>query len=311
MHYAVMVISESPEEVEEMLAPYNEQDDAYCEFQDETDEVTRRWNEETVDGFFTPEGKMVDKWHEACFRDPTPDEEEKYKFIGTGWSDGLFHTSKDWGDGKGYRSKIGYTPEGYVPTQVPVKYLYPTLEEYAEEYHGYKKNAEGRYGYYSNPQAKWDWYQIGGRYSGRLQTQLTKFSGVYGQKSLLDDDQVQYGYDQAKIGDLDLARMLRDKEDRIRNCYRETIKQDYNENIKRYQLGLDDEEPIPATEDEYVEMTFKGEQGPLVSAYCILTKDGWESQDDHEKGESWNERLKEVLANADPEQWITIVDIHI
>ena len=44
---------------------------------------------------------------------------------------------------------------------------YKDIDEYAEDYHGYKK-IDGRYGYLRNPNAKWDWYQVGGRWSGLL-----------------------------------------------------------------------------------------------------------------------------------------------
>ena len=47
----------------------------------------------------------------------------------------------------------------------PLKKLYKTLGEYAEQYHGYVYNEEEQgYGYYSNPNAFYDWYVIGGRW---------------------------------------------------------------------------------------------------------------------------------------------------
>lgn len=46
---------------------------------------------------------------------------------------------------------------------------YGSFNEYIQNYYGYKKDPElGVYGYWENPNAKWDWYQIGGRYSGKL-----------------------------------------------------------------------------------------------------------------------------------------------
>jgi hypothetical protein len=57
-------------------------------------------------------------------------------------------------------------PLGTVEFEKPVKEVYPTLEDYATNYHGYKMSAEGRYGYLHNPNSKWDWYVVGGRWNG-------------------------------------------------------------------------------------------------------------------------------------------------
>lgn len=47
----------------------------------------------------------------------------------------------------------------------PLKKLYPTLEEYMEQYWGFIYNEEEQaYGYYENPNAFWDWYELGGRW---------------------------------------------------------------------------------------------------------------------------------------------------
>ena len=45
---------------------------------------------------------------------------------------------------------------------------YPTFESLAEDWFGYRKNADGIYGYTCNPDAKWDWYAIGNRWDGYL-----------------------------------------------------------------------------------------------------------------------------------------------
>ena len=45
---------------------------------------------------------------------------------------------------------------------------YPTFESLAEDWFGYRKNADGIYGYTNNPDAKWDWYAIGNRWDGYL-----------------------------------------------------------------------------------------------------------------------------------------------
>lgn len=52
---------------------------------------------------------------------------------------------------------------------VPFKERFASFEAFVENEFGYQRNHDtGRYGYTANPNAKWDWYQIGGRWSGRL-----------------------------------------------------------------------------------------------------------------------------------------------
>lgn len=47
------------------------------------------------------------------------------------------------------------------------KYKNKPIEEFAEDYFGYRRDENGeRFGYYENPNAKWDWYLIGGRWTG-------------------------------------------------------------------------------------------------------------------------------------------------
>lgn len=64
---------------------------------------------------------------------------------------------------KGYEAKL------CASDGADFKAEYPTIEAYAEDYHGYKKDEVlGRYGYWENPNAKWDWYRIGGRWAGHF-----------------------------------------------------------------------------------------------------------------------------------------------
>lgn len=53
--------------------------------------------------------------------------------------------------------------------EIPLKEIYSTFEEYLEKYLGVKKDEEMQdYGYWENPNAKWDWFHIGGRWAGML-----------------------------------------------------------------------------------------------------------------------------------------------
>jgi hypothetical protein len=113
MSHFIGLVFEKGADYEDMLAPYNEQDDNYCIFEDCTQEVQDRFDnlpekDESLDPYGNPRKYPEDKEH------------------------------------------------------------YPTLEEYAENWFGYRKNEEGKYGYRHNPDAKWDWYAIGNRWDGYL-----------------------------------------------------------------------------------------------------------------------------------------------
>lgn len=61
----------------------------------------------------------------------------------------------------------------YAEEDEKTKSEYPTFDQYASEYHGYKKDREkGVYGRWHNPNSKWDWYVLGGRWNGYFKTKL-------------------------------------------------------------------------------------------------------------------------------------------
>jgi hypothetical protein len=56
---------------------------------------------------------------------------------------------------------------GRPTIEVPIKELYKTVEEFADGYHGYKRDPRTkRIGYWRCKEPKWDWYLIGGRWTG-------------------------------------------------------------------------------------------------------------------------------------------------
>lgn len=60
---------------------------------------------------------------------------------------------------------------------------YKDQYDWVENYHGYYPNKnKTAFGYYHNPNDKWDWYQIGGRWAGKLKLK-TEAIGIRGQKS--------------------------------------------------------------------------------------------------------------------------------
>ena len=91
MSHFIGLVFEKGADYEDMLAPYNEQDDNYCIFEDCTQEVQDRF-------------------------DNLPEKDERLDEDGN--------------------------PRKYPED----KEHYPTIEEYAENWFGYRKNEEGKYG---------------------------------------------------------------------------------------------------------------------------------------------------------------------
>lgn len=212
-HFAVLVATKTPEELDEVLQPYHEFectgcDDQYVVDVDQTEEARQTYEEGTKRRLKSPDGTLHNPYDDKFYRDPTPEEKERIGPIaGTGCGRGMSWTSRDWKDGLGYRTKINFSPEGYEEIEVPLKDV-KTLVEHIDGYygkpvveHGKEPDLKGthKYGYVTvdadgnvikvidrtNPNKQWDWWVIGGRYAGRL---LTKSGMIADQcrKSNLD-----------------------------------------------------------------------------------------------------------------------------
>jgi len=65
----------------------------------------------------------------------------------------------------------------------------------------WKKNSDGNWDEWStyNPNSKWDWYQLGGRWSGRIQLKEGATSGTVGAAGVFGNE---IGIDQALLGEI-------------------------------------------------------------------------------------------------------------
>lgn len=215
-HFAVLVIGENPKK---QLAPYHEfectgNDDEFVKDIDITEEVRAEYEKSTISMLRDNEGKLYSPYDDRFYREPTLAESKKVG-IGSGWAKGISFTSKDWGDGKGYRPKVHFIPEGMEQVTVPHKDL-KTFIEYVKDYEGKELVPFGeklnltnkhKYGYAlidaagnvekiikrTNPNDKWDWHQVGGRFSGTFK---------------LKDGSVS---DQALKKDIDFSSMVLEK----------------------------------------------------------------------------------------------------
>lgn len=236
-HFTVLVIGENPEE---QLAPYHEfectgHDDQHVIDVDKTEDYRQRYAETTTCQLKAPDGTLYEPWADEFYRELTPEEEKKHgplHAMGSGFGGGLSWRSRDWGDGKGYRPKVQFIPDGYEEVRVPYSELMSFVEYVMDDgvepvRHGEQPDLKEKhkYGYAllddagevvkvvdrTNPNSKWDWYLLGGRWTGFF-TLKQEAQGQLGDPSLV---MKHFGYDkptarkadQCRKGDIDFAAM--------------------------------------------------------------------------------------------------------
>ena len=179
-HYIGLVFLRPDADLEETLAPFNEQDEEYMEFVDKTDEVKAEYEKLPescpYEGKYTKEQDETDFINQIWDEAPdtlTPEQEEAFW---KPYNKRDYHTPADIAKDKEYeivpdetkRDGVRFVRKWQADWSYEAsKEKYPTLDEYAKDYCGYRK-VNGRYGYMSNPNAKYDWYSEGGRWSGYL-----------------------------------------------------------------------------------------------------------------------------------------------
>lgn len=185
-HFTVLVIGP---DVEAQLAPFQENNmgdcpEEYLEFHDTETEMREEYDGGKGTRYvIMPDGTRKLPWDE-CFR------------VAKG------------GLGLGFGSSTHEVPEGLEQREVPFNEVYPTFEEFARDWHGAtERNPEhNRFGYYENPNAKWDWYQVGGRWTGKFKLK-TGSVGALGRPGLMTDPAPAGYADQAVKGSVDFEAM--------------------------------------------------------------------------------------------------------
>lgn len=226
-HFSVLVAipEDDGEQLKAALQPYHEfectgDDDQYVQDIDETDEYKSRYETQTYTRLKAPDGTLHYPYDDLFYREPT-DEEKPKVGMGSGCGGGLQWKSKDWGDGKGYRPKVLFVPEGYEEIEVPAKDIM-SFAQYVHEDTGRPivkdggvsvsgDEDSGKYGYIkvnddgdvisiinrTNPNKRWDYWTIGGRWSNRLRLKAS------------DTGEIVYT-DYAKKSDIDFDAMFKD-----------------------------------------------------------------------------------------------------
>lgn len=243
-HFSMLVITdEKPLDhvLERVLMPYHEfectgLDNEFVVDVDVTNDARTKYASDTEKKYKDPTGISHDKYMDRFYREPTAEEAAKIgRGGGSGFSGDISFYSKDWKDGKGYRAKVHFIPEGWEEVEV-YTHDTKTFAEFAAEYYGYpigQEDDEGnifykdetddsdpKYGYvlvkadgevrvidHTNPNAKWDWYVVGGRWSGLLSSTN---GGIKGQPGL-GGAYNRAGVDICQRKDLDLEAMVAER----------------------------------------------------------------------------------------------------
>lgn len=197
-HFTVLVVGD---DVDDLLAPYNEQGepgDEHMEFTDYTEEIDEEWAAGTQQEW-RPAHTIENKITPAQIKELKAGKEIPLK-IKIGWGEikkgekEVFTSRK-----KDYHLEVlqtGHADMHIVKLVEPPKDIkhsdkYKTKEEFIEDWYGYEYDEDEKaYGYYSNPISKWDWYQTGGRWAGLIKLrkgQVNNAGRGRGEQSLLID----------------------------------------------------------------------------------------------------------------------------
>lgn len=179
-HFIGLVFVPQNTDLETMLEPFNEQDEAYMEFVDKTDEVEREYAELRdscpKEGTFIEEIDRTDLINEIWDKAKDKLDEEDENSFWQPYTKDEYPTPMYIAKDKGYkivpdetkRDGVRYVQKFEAKWEYePSREKYPTLDAYAKNYYGYRK-LNGRYGYMSNPNGKYDYYSEGGRWANEI-----------------------------------------------------------------------------------------------------------------------------------------------
>lgn len=198
-HFSVLVITdEQPTErsLKSVLQPWHESectgaDDKYVVDVDVTDEAKKQW-EEPQKIIRLLDGSIKSRWSNDFYTGEPADEMDR---------------------SLGRKSFV--MPAGGIEDEIPQFQLSKiegeTFEKFCDDYGGWVVRG-GKVYDHTNPNKKWDWWQIGGRYSGKLLVK-TGALAFAGKRSWTNRDEQITGLDVGKRTDLDLDAMKRKNQD--------------------------------------------------------------------------------------------------
>lgn len=317
-HFSLLVVTDT-EPTNDVLAaalwPFHEfectGEEQYIVDIDQTDEARKEYAENTTRFYVDPSGARWEPYADRFYRDPLPGEKVG---MGSGFGGGMSWTSKDWNDGRGYRAKVHFIPDGWIEVHVPTPEI-ESFTDWAKGYYGCETVREGaalgdahKYGYIvvdaagevvkvvrrTNPNKRWDYWTVGGRYSGRLTSKRGQVC------------------DSCCISDLDHAGMARQRQAMRAETwaeYEKAIEEGRSPESLEWIYHI-----APGTTREQYVTTDLG-----FSAFALL-KDGkwhekghmgWWAHVSDDKGDSWRGEFADLMGSLRADQWITFVDCHI
>lgn len=170
-----------------------------------------------------------------------------------------------------------------------------------------------------NPDGRWDWYQLGGRYRGRLLVKQGAFSGVGKPGTFDNEPRYPGGVDQARWGDIDFAA--------LRGVARQLAEEQFAmvlDPIKRRDLWLTATEVEEALADP--EKWINQHSAPITAFGVVkdgrwydryrrigeyTEQGGWpDTYFDSKSEEEWQAEVGALLADLAPDAMVSIVDCH-
>lgn len=184
-HYTTLAIvrKNSTRDVEDILAPYDENREVTPYIYQTKEELIKELTEEVEN-------------YRLCRKRALELSEEEYKEART--KEKLHYT---------YSAVIDNVPEGYLEVDLKdPEAVYALYVKNADEYQ--KFDREGNLLSTYNPKSRWDWYSLGGRWEGKLILKLSpKYNSYREMKSKSKRCDYRKRADQARAGDVDWDAM--------------------------------------------------------------------------------------------------------
>ena len=291
-HFTVAVITPSLDSLEDLLAPFQENNmgdcpEAYLEFINVEAEYKQRYETDTAEYIELEEGDLVSA-HDPMFCKP---------IMG-----GMISTQE--------------IPMHLKRVQVPHNQVYSSFDEFMVQYMGYlsKDDKTDAWGYWENPNAKWDWWKIGGRWSNMLLLRSGEQVNVAQIKDIFFIEQEQCEGVTVEIEGMPVPIDLAPK-----------FQIGVAEASQQWEMAIAGKNLY---KPEYYMKRYVNKQGFLremlsIKTYAVLTPDGtWHasgemgwfgisSESPEEARHFSNSYYDAFIKSADPEHFLVIVDCHI
>lgn len=315
-HFVVLVVGNN---IEAQLAPFQESNSdtprEYLEFVDKEDEILEEYRAGSSPRVVMPDGSFVTPY------------DERFRKKGT----------------FGYGSNTHEVPAHLEQRNIAFTALYPNVDAYAEEHHGYtgRDSVTHRYGYWENPNAKWDWYEVGGRWSGFFKLK----PNVIGRPGFIALS-TKPGYaDSVRLCDIDIEGMRKAAEEEAAQRYDAfhrivagRLVPQFSDVLNAHQGQADAAREAywshPVIQDLTRANEFSGFEGfkvtreeymqraanATLAPHALLLNGSWHQRgqmgwfgvvSDKVENETWYEKLAELLMALPPETLLTAVDCHI